>query len=62
MVTPTGADKATLFKSVTYDREPYRIATTKDACKNDGWKTVKRADGTPFKNQGDCVSYTNNGK
>ncbi|MFL5608358.1 MAG: hypothetical protein ACJ8AD_18030 [Gemmatimonadaceae bacterium] len=48
--------------SVTYDFEPYRIATTKDACKNDGWKTVKRADGSAFKNQGDCVSYTNNGK
>jgi hypothetical protein len=48
--------------SVTYDFEPYRIATTKEACKNDGWKTVKRADGSAFKNQGDCVSYTNNGK
>ncbi len=48
--------------SVTYDFEPYRVATTKDACKNDGWKQVKRADGTGFRNQGDCVSYTNTGK
>ena len=48
--------------SVTYDFEPYRVATTKGACKNDGWKQVKRADGTGFKNQGDCVSYTNTGK
>ena len=38
------------------------VATNKDQCKNDGWKTRVRADNTPFKNQGDCVSYTNNGK
>ena len=47
---------------VTYDFEPYRIATTKDACKDDGWKTLRRSDGSGFKNQGDCVSYTQNGK
>jgi hypothetical protein len=34
----------------------------KDACKKDGWMTLQRADGTSFKNQGDCVSYTNNGR
>lgn len=38
------------------------LATNKDQCKNDGWKTRFRANGTPFKNQGDCVSYTQNGK
>ena len=27
------------------------------ACKKGGWKTVYRSDGTPFKNQGNCVSY-----
>jgi hypothetical protein len=48
--------------SITYDFEPYRVATNKDACKNDGWKTVRRADGSEFKNQGDCVSYTSNGR
>lgn len=34
--------------------------TNKDQCKNDGWKNFN----TPrkFKNQGDCVSYTVNGK
>jgi hypothetical protein len=37
-------------------------ATNGSQCKNGGWKTVFRGDGTPFKNQGDCVSYTNNGK
>jgi hypothetical protein len=46
----------------TYDFEPYRIATSAGACKNGGWQNLKRADGSSFKNQGDCVSYTNNGK
>jgi hypothetical protein len=36
--------------------------TDKDQCKNDGWKTMTRTDFTTFKNQGDCVSYTNNGR
>ena len=29
------------------------LPTTKDQCKNDGWKTY----GSTFKNQGDCVSF-----
>jgi hypothetical protein len=33
----------------------------KDACKNDGWRTVRKADGTASKNQGDCVSCVNHG-
>lgn len=37
-------------------------ATSKDACKGNGWKTLYRADGSTFNNQGDCVSYTNTGK
>lgn len=35
---------------------------SKDECKNGGWMNVVRADNTTFKNQGDCVSYTNNGR
>jgi hypothetical protein len=38
------------------------IATNKDQCKNSGWMTMTRRDGSTFKNQGDCVSYTNNGR
>jgi hypothetical protein len=38
------------------------IATNKDQCKNGGWMTMTRRDGSTFKNQGDCVSYTNNGR
>lgn len=38
------------------------LAFNKDQCKNDGWKMLRRANNTTFKNQGDCVSYTQNGK
>jgi hypothetical protein len=38
------------------------IPTTKDACKKGGWSSLQEADGTSFKNQGDCVSYVNTGK
>ena len=50
------------FNGTTYDFEPYAVATNKDQCKNGGWQTLRRADGSPFRNQGDCVSYTNNGR
>ncbi len=42
--------------------EPFLVAASRDACKNNGYKTLKRADGTTFANQGDCVSYVNTGK
>ncbi len=38
------------------------VATDKDQCKDGGWQNVRRADGTPFKNQGDCIQYVNTGK
>jgi len=50
------------FNGTTYNFELFEVATSKDQCKNGGWMAFKRADGTGFKNQGDCVSYTNNGK
>jgi hypothetical protein len=40
----------------------YTIATVRDSCKNGGWQTLTRADGSPFKNQGDCIQYVNTGK
>ena len=36
-------------------------AAAKASCKNNGWKTLVRADQTTFKNQGDCVSYAAQG-
>ncbi len=50
------------FNGTTYDFEPYLVATNKDQCKNGGWVNAKRADGSSFKNQGDCIQYTNTGK
>lgn len=44
---------------IIYDFEPFRAT---NECKKGGWQTMSRADGTPFKNQGDCVSYVNTGK
>jgi hypothetical protein len=38
------------------------VATTADGCKNDGWRSLARTDGSTFKNQGDCVSYVQTGK
>jgi hypothetical protein len=45
--------------TTTYDFEPFVTASNKDDCKNGGWQNARRSDGSPFKNQGDCVSYTN---
>ena len=45
---------------VTYDEKAH--ATNANDCKKGGWMELVRADGTSFKNQGDCVSYTRNGK
>ncbi|MAS37382.1 MAG: hypothetical protein CL610_25500 [Anaerolineaceae bacterium] len=35
---------------------------SKDACKGGGWRNLRRADGSGFKNQGDCIQYANTGK
>lgn len=34
----------------------------KNDCKNGGWEKLSRDDGSPFKNQGDCIQYFNTGK
>lgn len=47
---------------ITYNFDPYRVATSAAACKNGGWQTLRRADGSPFRNQGDCIQYVNTGK
>jgi len=45
--------------SWTYNFEPFRTPTTKDDCKNGGWMNLRTANGEPFRNQGQCVSYVN---
>jgi len=36
--------------------------TKKDECKKGGWADLTRANGSSFKNQGDCIQYVNTGK
>ncbi len=53
-----------MISQVLYDAG-YTWAITpanKDACKNDGWKSVATSQGQSFKNQGDCVSYVTTGE
>jgi hypothetical protein len=38
------------------------VPTTANQCKKDGWMTSVRADGSTFKNQGDCMQYVSAGK
>lgn len=40
----------------------HAVARNKDQCKNEGWRRLVRKNGTPFKNQGDCIQYINTGK
>lgn len=38
------------------------VPMTEAQCKNGGWTRTVRPDGTPFKNQGDCISFVNTGQ
>jgi hypothetical protein len=40
----------------------FAVPLSMDDCKNGGWQTLARADGSGFKNQGDCIQYVNTGK
>jgi hypothetical protein len=44
------------FDDTTYDFEVGRRPSSKDECKDDGWRDFNDP---AFKNQGDCVSYVN---
>jgi hypothetical protein len=43
--------------TITFNNVP----TTTDQCKKGGWQGLNDSNGTPFKNQGDCVSYVATG-
>ena len=36
--------------------------TSRNDCKKGGWQSLTRADGSAFKNQGDCIQYANTGR
>jgi hypothetical protein len=50
------------FNGTTYDFQLRATASSKDDCKDGGWQNLQRANGTTFKNQGDCIQYVNTGK
>lgn len=43
-----------------YDFDPQPMNA--EQCKKNGWKNLFRANGTGFKNQGDCIQYVNTGR
>lgn len=48
-------------KAYNFEQKSPRV-TSKDQCKDDGWKTLATVDGKKFKNQGQCVSTIASGK
>ena len=56
-----GADTGN-FNDTWVFEDNLRVPQTKDDCKGGGWTDFVRANGTPFKNQGACVSYVNTGR
>lgn len=50
-----------VINNATFTFEP-PVATNKDQCKDGGWQSFFRANGSGFKNQGDCIQYVNTGK
>jgi hypothetical protein len=55
---PANAGKGFLIDNLSLSSGPTPVGppTNKDECKNGGWKTFNNP---PFKNQGECVSFTN---
>ena len=46
------------FNGTIYNFEPYVVATDKSSCKNGGYQNVTDNNGNSFRNQGQCVSWT----
>ena len=63
-VMPFGLDAGCwgTFKPVPVRFTAANAPTNANQCKNGGWQTRTRPDGTSFKNQGDCIQYVNTGR
>ena len=57
---PLNLGKGFLIDNLSYASA--RTTTSANQCKNGGWPNFTRADGSAFKNQGDCIQYANTGK
>lgn len=64
LVVDPGYGQVVRFDNTVIDQTLYTYdqPADKDECKKDGWKTLSREDGSTFKNQGDCIQYSNTGK
>jgi hypothetical protein len=59
--TGGAAAPATIGNGFVIDNLSLGTLPAQGACKNGGWQSLKRADGSSFKNQGDCIQYANTG-
>lgn len=61
---PNGARLSSVGITVVVGNGGAACATpaTAGQCKDNGWMTRTRMDGSAFKNQGDCIQYVNTGK
>ena len=50
------------INGTVYNFELFEVATNPGQCKDNNWRNTRRANGSPFKNQGDCMQYINTGK
>jgi hypothetical protein len=57
---PANFEKGFLIDGLSYLSS--RPPGSANQCKNGGWQSLTRADGSTFKNQGDCMQYVNTGK
>jgi hypothetical protein len=57
-----GAESDERFDWTHFDVETPPVPEEKDQCKKYGWMEFYREDGTPFKNQGQCIQYVLTGK
>ena len=64
LVVDPGYGQIVRFDNTVVDKTLYTYDQPQngDECKNGGWEDLEREDGTPFKNQGDCIQYVNTGE
>jgi hypothetical protein len=55
---PAGPD-LDCYDDFSFSTPGLPMPTSKDDCKHGGWKNFGDAEGNPFKNQGQCVSFVN---
>ncbi|MEO7191783.1 MAG: hypothetical protein ABI051_12080 [Vicinamibacterales bacterium] len=59
---PTGVSETVEGGQLLAIRVPLPVASGKEQCKGNSWQDVFRANGSIFKNQGDCIQFVNTGK